>query len=216
ARGYTEMIRDAHQDQETNEDATIVLEELDKVSRITKRLLTLMQVEQAHSLGRCDIDAVLGRIVRRWQPTAGRDWVLRTDIGYGLLNRERFEAALDCLLENAVKFTGAQGRIEVTGERERDHWRVQIRDDGCGMSAQTRRQVMTAAPGLSTRTGSGLGLATVRAVVASMHGQVAVASEPGRGTTVALRIPYAPPSTVEQVPTADSTIASFPGGTGYR
>jgi two-component system, OmpR family, sensor kinase len=207
ARGYTEMIRDAHQDPETVEDLAIVLDELDKVSRITRRLLTLMQVDQPHALERCDIDAVLGRIVRRWQPTAERDWVLRSDIGHGLLNRERFEAAMDCLLENAVKFTAADGRIEVIGDRGRDHWRVRIRDDGCGMSPEAREQVMTAAPGLRTRTGTGLGLAIVRAVVASMHGQVGIGSASGGGTTVTVQIPGTAAAATDPIGLTDAEAA---------
>lgn len=194
------MIREAHQDPEIVEDTAIVLEELDKLSRITKRLLTLMQVDQPHPVSRCDIDAALGRIVRRWQPAAEREWILRSDIGHGLLNRERFEAALDCLLENAVKFTRVDSRIEVTGERGRDHWWVRVRDDGCGMSRETGERIITAAPGLPTATGSGLGLAIVRAVVASMRGQIAISSEPGRGTTVTLQMPYTAPSPADPPP----------------
>jgi two-component system OmpR family sensor kinase len=204
ARGYAEMIRDAHQDPQTVEDTAVVLEELDKVSGITRRLLTLMQVDQPHPLTRCDIDAALKRIVRRWQPTADRDWVLRSDIGSGLLNRERFEAALDCLLENAVKFTRTDGRVEVTGERGRDHWWVRVRDDGCGMSRETSEQLVTAPPGRRTTTGSGLGLAIVRAVVASMRGHMTVSSEPGRGTTITLQIPHTPSLPVHPVPTTAS------------
>ncbi|OLB80439.1 MAG: hypothetical protein AUI14_06795 [Actinobacteria bacterium 13_2_20CM_2_71_6] len=189
ARGYTELVRAVHQDPATVEDTEIVLEELDKVSRITHRLVTLIQVDQPHPLSPVDVDAELLRIVRRWQPTAERDWVSRSEIGYAQLNPERFEAALDCLLENAVKFTEPGDRIEVTGRRDHDEWTVRVRDTGSGISHQTVYQLLTGPPGQGTSTGTGLGLAIVRAVIESLGGRITLSGEPGKATTVTLRVP---------------------------
>jgi two-component system OmpR family sensor kinase len=201
ARGYAELIRSAHQDSATVNDTAVVLEELDKVSGITKRLMTLMQVDEPHPVGPHRLDEELVRIVRRWQPTAERDWRVRSDPGYALLNPERFEAALDCLLENAVKFTGTGDRIEITGEHAHDEWCIQIRDTGSGISPQTAQRLLAGVPGQGTSTGTGLGLAIVRAVVESLHGRIKVDGEPGRGTTITLRIPRpseaAPASTIQ-------------------
>ncbi len=167
----------------------MVLEELDKVSGITNRLVTLMLVDEPHPLRPCCLDDELVRIVRRWQPTAERDWVVNSEVGYGLLNPERFEAAMDCLLENAVKFTRPGDRIEVTGEHDRDQWSVRVRDSGSGMSRQMAERLLRGVPGQETSTGTGLGLAIVRAVVESLHGRITVTGEPGRGTVVTLLVP---------------------------
>jgi two-component system, OmpR family, sensor kinase len=191
ARGYTELVRAVHQDPATAEDTEVVLDELDKVSRITQRLVTLIQLDRPHPLSRCDLDAELERIVRRWQPTAERDWAVRSAIGPVQLNIERFEAALDCLLENAVKFTGPLDRIEVTGQRDAGGWRVQVRDTGSGISAQTAYRLLTGPPGQGTATGTGLGLAIVRTVIESLGGRITLTGEPGEGTTVTLRVPAA-------------------------
>jgi signal transduction histidine kinase len=203
ARGYTELLRVAHPDGPIANDTEIVLEELDKVSRITQRLVTLMQVDEPHPVRRCPMDAELARIVRRWQPTAERDWVIRSEPGYGLLNPERFEAAMDCLLENAVKFTEPGDRIEVSGVRSPDGWTVRVRDSGSGISAETARHLLTGPPGQGTRTGTGLGLAIVRAVVESLGGHIVVAGEPGRGTAVTLWIPQPAWLVAERAPSAD-------------
>ncbi|MDT5034936.1 MAG: two-component system, OmpR family, sensor kinase [Micromonosporaceae bacterium] len=215
ARGYTELLRVAHQESAILQDTEVILEELDKLSRITQRLVTLMQVDQPHPVRRCAVDAELTRIVRRWQPTADRDWVVHSEIGYGLVNPERFEAALDCLLENAVKFTGPGDRIEVTGELSAHEWRVRVRDTGSGMSSETAEHLLTRPPGRGTGTGSGLGLAIVRAVVESLGGEIMVSGEPNRGTTVTLRIPRPQRMTVDQARATDPVItepAAAPGG----
>jgi signal transduction histidine kinase len=88
-----------------------------------------------------------------------------------------------------VKFTGTGDRIEVVGEHAHHEWRVQVRDSGSGMAPETARRMLTGAPGQGTSTGTGLGLAIVRAVVESLRGQITVDGEPGRGTTITLRLP---------------------------
>jgi two-component system, OmpR family, sensor kinase len=189
ARGYTELVRAADRSVENLEDTEVILEELDKLSRITHRLVTLMQVDEPHPVSRCLVDAELMRIVRRWQPTADREWVVHSDVGHGQLNPERFEAALDCLLENAVKFTQPGDRIEVTGEHSAHEWSVRVQDAGSGISPEMAEHLLTGPPRHGTSTGTGLGLAIVRAVVESLGGRITVSGEPDRGTTVTLRIP---------------------------
>jgi two-component system OmpR family sensor kinase len=189
ARGYTELVRVAHGDDAILQDTDVVLEELDKVSRITDRLVTLMQVDEPHPVQHCAMEAELTRIVRRWQPTAERDWAVRSDPGHGLLNPERFEAALDCLLENAVKFTHPGDRIEVSGERSSVWWTVRVRDTGSGISPETAEQLLAGPPRHGTSTGTGLGLAIVRAVVESLGGWVTISGQSGDGTIVTLHIP---------------------------
>jgi signal transduction histidine kinase len=201
ARGYTELVRAAHTDRAIVEDTTIVLEELDKASGITQRMVTLMQVEVPHPSRRTDMDAQLLRIVRRWAPAAARDWTAQSSIGHAHINPERFEAALDCLLENAVKFTGPGDAVTVRGWREPVGWAVQVSDTGTGVSPDSVDDLLNPTPGQDTRTGTGLGLLIVRAVLEPLDGQMSITGAPDEGTTVTLWIPQplldprdAPPS----------------------
>lgn len=190
ARGFTELVRAAHHDPATLEDTAVVLDELDKVARLTQSLVTLMQLDQPHPLRRIDLDGELTRIVRRWAPTAEREWSVRSTVGDVTLSPERFEAALDCLLENAVKFTGPGDRIEVTGERGPDGWLIRVRDTGTGIAPETARTLLTDPPGRPTRTGTGLGLAIVRGVVERLGGEVSL-DRADPGTVCTLRVPQA-------------------------
>jgi two-component system OmpR family sensor kinase len=193
ARGYTELLREAHDDPSTLEDTDIVLDELDKVAAISHRLVTLMQLEDPHPLRRTNVDGELVRIIRRWERTADRQWSVASAIGDARISPERFEAAMDCLVENAVKFSKPGDRIEVAGRRDHDGWAVQVRDTGIGLSAEAADRLLHNPPGQGTRTGTGLGLAIVRAVVESLGGQITIVGAPLRGTTVRLYIPQPPP-----------------------
>jgi signal transduction histidine kinase len=193
ARGYTELVRAAHRDENTLEDTGIVLDELDKVAGITQRLVTLMQLDEPHPVRRVDIDNELLRLVRRWAPTADRDWAVHSTIGDAIISPDRFEAALDCLVENAIKFTKPSQRIEVTGARlANEGWLVQVRDFGVGLSPEKAQLLLSRPPGQDTGTGTGLGLAIVQAVTESLGGRMTITGRPGAGTTVTLHIPQLP------------------------
>ncbi|MGI5238967.1 sensor histidine kinase [Dactylosporangium sp. CA-139066] len=193
ARGYTDMVRSAHRDATTLEDTAIVLDELDKLARITERLVTLMQIEEPHPVSTVDLDAELERIGRRWSPTASRHWTVYSDVGWVAASHERLEAAVDCLVENALKFTGPDDTIELSARREAGCWVLTVRDTGAGMAAETLEAVRHGCAGEPTETGTGLGLAIVRAVVGALGGRMHIHSTAGGGTTVQLRIPVTTP-----------------------
>jgi signal transduction histidine kinase len=191
ARGYAELFRAGCTEQSLRDDAEIVIEELDKLARITQRLVTLMQVEGADQRRVGNVDAELARIARRWEPAADRVWSVRSTIGNALVNSERLEAALDCLLENAVKFTGPGDRIEVGGAADFREWTVTVSDTGAGMTAAAAAALTDGdRPLQRTASGTGLGLAIARAVATSWGGVLTVHSEPGHGTRVTIRVPW--------------------------
>ncbi|MCP3787199.1 HAMP domain-containing histidine kinase [Micromonospora sp. A3M-1-15] len=199
ARGYTELLRSTHDDPTTVEDTAVVLDELDKATRIAHRLVTLMQLEEQHPVRPVDLDAELARIARRWEPAADRDWACRSAIGLTRVNPERLETALDCLIENAVKFTGPGDRIALRGHRDATGWTVEVVDSGTGIRPEAVADLLAGRPGRPTATGTGLGLASVRAVVGALGGRLVIGAGPDGGARVGLRVPEPGPARPEPV-----------------
>jgi signal transduction histidine kinase len=189
ARGYTDLIRAAHPDPRTAEDTEIVIDELDKLNRITHRLLTLMQMNEVPPPRLVDLDAALARLIHRWEPTAERDWALTTNLGSAFVDGERLETALDCLVENAIKFTDAGGSIAISGYRDGDNVIIDVADSGSGVTPDVAEHLLTGPPGRQTATGTGLGFAIVRAAVGAWNGTVHIGNRPGGGTVMTVRFP---------------------------
>lgn len=187
ARGYTELIAKHLTDKQDMKDAAMVLEELDKLTAITQRLLTLMQIDGDFRRSRLRLRTELAHIVHRWAPAADRRWHVECDDGEILANHERLEATIDCLLDNAVKFTEPGDLISVTGRCEEQAWVIEVADTGKGMSEKDA-SILT-----ETQSGTGLGLATVRTVIGAWGGTMRIRAHEGSGTTVLLRLPHTTP-----------------------
>lgn len=109
----------------------------------------------------------------------------------------RLAQALQNVLHNAVKFTPAGGRIDVTAESIDGRHAIAVRDTGEGIAPELVARVFERfwqADGAKTRRhgGLGLGLALARSVVEAQGGTLTAASDGlGRGTTFTLTLPAA-------------------------
>jgi two-component system OmpR family sensor kinase len=135
ARGYAELIRENATDDQTREDAIVVLEELETLNGIAGRLLTLARSEQRDLLREqdVDVDSLLQRAVKRWRPAADRVWSIDAHTGVITADQERLEAALDCPLDNALRYTEDGGHIDLRSERRPGEAIIRVRDDGIGI-----------------------------------------------------------------------------------
>lgn len=110
---------------------------------------------------------------------------------------KRLTQVLTNLLSNALKFTPAGGRVEVSvrrGRRERaGSVLFCVRDSGPGIApaeqARLFRYFTQGAAGVSSGTGTGLGLAIARAMVELMGGSLWLESECGKGAAFYFTLP---------------------------
>jgi signal transduction histidine kinase len=98
---------------------------------------------------------------------------------------------------NAVKFLDGrtERRLAIRARRDHDHVRIDISDTGPGIPAAELPRVFDAlySGARSRGSGIGLGLATVKRIVESVHGHVEIRSVVDAGTTVTVVLPEATP-----------------------
>ena len=191
------------------------LEDAARIRTAGQRLLVL--VEEALNLA--DLDA--GRLVVRAERVhlapvvdeaveaarpllAGRPVRLelaRDDAGDVLADAARLRQVLTSLLDNAFKFT-REGVVGVATRRvDRDGRscvEISVSDTGCGLSRELQDELFTPfSPGDDPASrpfaGRGVGLAIARRLCTAMGGDIAVASEPGAGSTFTVSLPALPP-----------------------
>ncbi|MDQ2748025.1 MAG: HAMP domain-containing histidine kinase [Actinomycetota bacterium] len=193
ARGFAEYIHDKTADEETRSDAGLILVEMDKASALATNLMTFVRVAALPTLAQIDLDALIESAVRRWSASVDRVWISAASAGHILGDAERIEAALDCLIENATKFTSATDSISIRAHAEGPGAVVvSIEDSGSGIPPDDVHRVAELFHTSSTagdRAGSGLGLPIVRAIVEARGGSLEVASVVGAGTRVTVRMP---------------------------
>ncbi len=103
------------------------------------------------------------------------------------------------LVGNAVKFTDEGGRILIRFELDQisqtPHLKISVIDTGIGMTEQQAasafEEFKQADESISKRFGgTGLGLSICKRLTELMHGQIHLASTPGRGTTATVVVPF--------------------------
>jgi len=102
------------------------------------------------------------------------------------------------LIENAIKYTPAQGTITICLEKHVDEVQVSLQDSGYGISAADLPFIFDRfyrARNKDTKDieGNGLGLAIVKSVIERHGGQVKVESQPGTGSCFSFSLPLMQP-----------------------
>jgi two-component system phosphate regulon sensor histidine kinase PhoR len=195
-RGFAERLADAElPDASAKHAVEAILGNSRRLGTLVEDLLELSRIESGGVPLRPEPIAVgeLGeRLLRELDPrlrtgeiTAG---VSVEGAGRVLADRRALEQVLANLLDNAIKYTPAGGRIEVrVGPAGPGRLRVEVEDTGQGIPRKDLPRIFErfyrVDPGRSRALGgTGLGLAIVKHQVQAMGGQVGVESQLGHGS----------------------------------
>jgi len=182
--------------QQESEDIEVVIGELNRLRRISERLLLIAAAGDPAFLHPepVALDHLIAELIRRWRPTAERSWRIgQLDEVTVPADRERLGLALDALLENAVRHTGDGDVIQLSVIRDYQGMpaRIVVADSGTGIPADQLPFIFDRfRTGDAERSrGTGLGLPLVRAVARAHGGSVTVRSTAGKGSDFELTLP---------------------------
>ncbi|HBC61597.1 MAG TPA: hypothetical protein DC058_10305 [Planctomycetaceae bacterium] len=91
-----------------------------------------------------------------------------------------------------MKYSRPGGKIRVSCRPEGQQTVLEVSDDGIGISAEHLPRVFDRffrADGSRSSAGAGLGLSIAQSIIRAHHGDITIASEPGKGTVVSVRLP---------------------------
>ncbi len=181
------------------------VEEVDRVLDTFNAILRLARLDAGAEgeLVRMDVSDLAEELAELFEPACDEASItFRSQIARSIIilgDRNLIAQAISNLLDNAVKYTPAGGRILFSLGRGDDNTaELSVADTGPGIPAEARARVTERFSRLDTartQPGSGLGLALVEAVAELHHGQLVFADNGGPpdqpGLKVTLRLPRA-------------------------
>ncbi|MCL4746891.1 MAG: sensor histidine kinase N-terminal domain-containing protein [Burkholderiaceae bacterium] len=178
-----------------------VREATSRVTRLANQLLSLARStptsHDASSRKRIDLAELVGAgVASQIDRAIVRDQDLGAETSPAAIDAVEWELRelLANLIDNAIRYTPAGGRITVRCARADEHVYLEVEDTGPGIPADQRERVFDRFYRLaqSQGGGSGLGLSIVGEIAALYGASVQIADSPsGRGTTVRVRFPLA-------------------------
>ena len=155
--------------------------------------MTLRAARQPVSL-----EAVIARVVKLFAIQAREKGLTLQNVGSASEtipgDEVKLTWALSNLVANAIRYTPAGGRIEVTAGSRDGTAVVSVSDTGPGIPPEQQDKIFErfAQPGAAGEAGAaGLGLAIVRDVVQAHGGRIRLNSGVGKGTRFTLELPKA-------------------------
>ena len=205
-QGFAQAILDgtAQTPQALHQAAEVIYKEAGRMNRLVLDLLTLARLEAGTAdlqKSGVDLNELLKNVVDKFAIQAQQSQVslvwkeqhIPTIIGDG----DRLAQVFTNIIDNALKFTPAGGRITLSATQKLGQVIISIADTGAGIAPQDQKriferfyQVDKSRQG-GVKRGVGLGLPIARQIVLAHGGDIWVESQPGQGSTFMVRLPVA-------------------------
>ncbi len=181
----------------------IVLRQVNRLNAIIDDLLALSRVQRGAEdrdipLQSGEIRPVLASAIEMCASKAADKQVcVELDCPAGLagqINGRLLEQAVVNLIDNAVKYSSAGQRVQVSAADEPQGLRISVRDEGCGIEPKHLPRLFERFYRVDKARsrelgGTGLGLAIVKHIVLAHHGNVGVESRVGQGSCFSIHLP---------------------------
>ena len=180
----------------------IIHHESDRMSRLINNLLDFANLERGienKNFEKVNLPELIGKALEAYRHEVEKDGFelsLKTDSGVPetYADPNAITMAFLNLLDNSVKYSDGQKKIQVRIEQNNGCMDLSVTDEGIGIPLSEQKKIFDkfyrgSAPTIRRVRGSGIGLAIAKNVAEMHGGEVLVKSEPGKGSTFTLRLP---------------------------
>lgn len=199
-KGFSETLRDVEDPTTKNKFLDIIEAEADRLNRLIEDILTLSSIENQevqiadiidltnatkNSMGLLEVQAKAKNIelslIVKGEPEIIGD-------------ADMYQQMILNLVENAIKYTRANGRVKVRLEEWFDSIILKVEDTGIGIPTEHLPRLFERFYRVDkarhrAEGGTGLGLAIVKHIVITFGGTIQVESEPGKGSIFTITLP---------------------------
>jgi signal transduction histidine kinase len=182
-----------------------LLDSMEESERLLTMLNTLMDISEAETgLMRLNrqffpLAPLVAEIVELFELVAEDKGITQTtEVSVELVcfaDRNRLRQVLANLLDNALKYTPARGKVKISAYSEAGGVAIVCQDSGIGIFEEDVPKIwdrLYRADKSRSQRGLGLGLSLVRAFINAHGGRAEVQSTPGQGSTFTVHLPTPP------------------------
>ena len=191
-------------EQTAREYLQLIAQENLRLSRLIDNFLTFSRMERnKYAFGFKEVPAAAivegaTTAVREWFSAPGCQFQthIAPDLPSVMADADAMVSALVNLLDNAYKYSGDEKQITLSARAENGSVFFAVKDNGIGLSSRDTKRIFKRFFQVDQRLsrtggGCGLGLSIVKFIVTAHHGSVRVESQPGRGSTFTISLPWA-------------------------
>lgn len=197
--GFAKLLKEGScTPEEVTEYAEIIEHETGRLSTLCSNILRLSRIENQTIVTKPSefrLDEQMRDVLLMLEP----QWTqkkLELDVDLDEANYYADEELLQQvwinLIGNAIKFTDANGRIEVTLKDIDEAVIVTVKDNGIGMTEESQKHIFEKfyqGDRSHAAEGNGLGLALVKEIIELCSGTITVSSSPDNGSTFTVTLP---------------------------
>lgn len=199
-KGFAQLLEEADlTEEEKKEYIGIIVEESDRLLNISSNILKLSKLQNKEKLNNKK-DVNIGEQIKKVillleNKRAEKQIEINYDLPDTVINgdEELLHQVWMNLLDNAIKFTGNNGHINIEIKPKEDKALIYIKDDGIGMTDTEKRKAFERFYQVDEShgsEGSGLGLSIVKRIITLSGGEIRIESKKGKGTTFIVELPY--------------------------
>lgn len=185
---------------EVSEDLAISLKELLRLNKLTTDLLALARSDKnrlTYNLTKENLNIVINEIVEPFIEIASFENRTLTYEGEdvdAIIDKDKMRELIIILLDNALKYTNENDKIEVSVKNGIFDAIIEISDTGIGISDETKEKIFERFyredKARSRETGgNGLGLSIAKTIVTDLKGKISVDHNEPKGTKFTITIP---------------------------
>lgn len=185
---------------EQAEQLNNILSECDYMNILVDDLLLLSRLDAqrlALEWSLVPLPELFATTLSKVQQRADTEGITLTASGYDgaiYADQTRIKQVLLILLDNALRFTPAGGKVELTAQKTSRSIEIKISDTGAGIQAKhiphlfERFYQVTSSKNSASRS-NGLGLSIAKTLIEAHQGSISITSKIGKGTNVIINLP---------------------------
>lgn len=197
-KGWSETLALGYDEETFKKGMKVITGETERLEGMVEELLDFSRIQNGKftlQMANTDILAELDDALLIYYDKAGKENKTITYnepeflcVVYG--DKNRLRQVFINVIDNALKYTDAGGRIDIAAERTDEELHIIVKDTGCGIAASDLPKVKAKFyKANSTRRGSGIGLAVADEIISMHGGELDIQSELNVGTTVTITLP---------------------------